>query len=340
MDIGFELASNESATLKRTVDLYIETGEPVSSKTLKRRYDLSQSTANIRMVMHALEDRGFLYKPHVSSGRVPTDAGYRYYVDNMMEFQKLSRSVLKKINDRIGSDLGDLRDIMLRTSRLLGEITSYMGLMMGVYRSYGLVTRLELSQDVGTRGLIVLRLSSGIDRSAHIDFGKRYREHILHRANLILNERICGCPLDEVSSRLSDLVKESAGIDREITSIIIDRAETLFDSPFEFKYYLKGIDVSNRTTEFRDPDFLARLVAIMGQRRLMLDMMKKRMEEGFVITIGGENSLAELKNFTVATRRFGEDDRRGLLGVLGPTRMSYKLVVPLLTHMADELNRS
>ncbi len=340
MDSGIESASKESATLRRIVDQYIETGEPVSSKALKRRHALSESTANIRIVMHALEDNGFLYKPHVSSGRIPTDAGYRYYVDNLRDFEKLSRSVLKKINDRIGRDMGDLRDIMLKTSRLLGEITSYMGLIMGVYQSYGVVTRLEISQDIGTRGLIVLKLSSGVDRSVYIDFAKRYREHILHRASLILNERISGCPLDEVSSRLNDLVRESAGIEREITSIILNRAANIFDWPFEFKYYLEGFDFSKRTTEFRDPDFLTRLVAIMGQRHLMLDMMKKRMTEGFVITIGGENSLAELKNFTVATRRFGEDDRKGLLGVLGPTRMSYKLVVPLLTHMANELDKS
>lgn len=339
MSVDIALKAVESLMLKRVVDLYIEIGEPVSSKALKRKYRLSESTANIRNILHSLEEKGYLYKPHVSAGRMPTDAGYRFYVDNLGDYDDLGRDVLVKIKDQIGRDLGDLRDLMLKTSRLLGELTSYMGIMMGVYHDYGRITRLEIVQGEGSKGLVLVFLSSGMRRSISMDFKKRYPNHTLYRANQIINERISGSPVDEALDRLNELINESAGTEREITQSISVRARNLFDWPYDLKYYLDDNYFSSGIAELRDPLVLRRLVTIMGKRNLMLDLMRERMGEGFLVTIGKENTISELRDFSIVTQNFGEKKCLGILGVLGPTRMSYKRVLPLLKQMVLELNR-
>jgi len=328
----------ESEMLKKVVDLYIQTGKPVSSKALKNRYKLSVSTSNIRIIFHSLEEKEYLFKPHISAGRVPTDSGYRFYVDSIREGNLLGNGVIGEIKNVIGRDFSDLRDIMLRTSRLLGELTNYMGLMMGFFHSYGYIIKLDIIQNEGNRGFVILKLSSGMKRSVCVEFPKRYPSYVLSEANRLINERVAECPLEEAVERLRDFIKESKGLEREITECVTTEADLLFDWPYDLKYYMGDMNLSWNTTEFKDPLVLRNLVTIMGQRGLMLNIMKKRMCRNLVVTIGSENQTLELSKFSVVTQSFGRQDNKGLLGILGPTRMSYKLVLPILGRMAKELD--
>ncbi|MBD3423268.1 MAG: heat-inducible transcription repressor HrcA [Candidatus Latescibacteria bacterium] len=332
-----EREKRKNRMLDHVIDLYIRTGRPVSSGSLKKIYHLESSTASIRMILHQLEEEGYLCKPHVSAGRVPTDSGYRLYVDKMEINDTLSRDIIEKINNRIGKDISDLRDIMLNTSRLLGELTDYMGLMMGIFRFYGFVTGLDIIQNQGKKGLIVLKLSSGLSKSIYIEFPKRYRRHILERANRIINDRIIECPLDEAVSRLENLARESTGIEREITGCLITRASNLFNYPFDMKYYISSDNIHQVIPEFNNPAILRKLLTVMGQREVMLKLLRERVDKELSVTIGDENDLAGLNEFSIVTHRVGRDQCQGLLGVLGPKRMSYKLVLPLLSRMVQEL---
>jgi len=332
-----EREKRKTRMLDYVIDLYIKTGRPVSSGKLKKAYGIENSPASIRMTLHELEEEGYLCKPHVSAGRVPTDRGYRLYVDSMEISDTVGRDIIERINNRIGKDISDLRDIMLSTSRLLGELTDYMGLMMGIFRSYGFVTGLEIIQKQGRKGLIVLRLSSGIEKTIYIEFPKRYRRHILERANLIINERIMECPLDEAVRRLEKFARQSCGIEREITDCLITKAANLFNWPFEMKYYISSDNIHQIVPEFNNPVILRKLISVMGQRELMLKLLRERVEKDLAVTIGNENEIAGLNDFSIITHRVGRDRCQGLLGVLGPKRMSYKLVLPLLHRMVQRL---
>jgi len=335
-----EREKRKKSILNYVIDLYITTGAPVSSGKLKQVCLLDSSTASIRMILHQLEEEGYLCKPHVSAGRVPTDRGYRLYVDSMEINDSVDREALSRINNRIGKDISDLRDIMLSTSRLLGELTDYMGLMMGIFRSYGFVTGLEIRQDQGKKGLVVLKLSSGISKSIYMKFPKKYRNHILERANRIINERIVECPLDEVVRRLENFVRESSGIEREITDCLIAGAVNLFNWPFEMKYYISSDTFDRSVPEFNDPAILRKLISVMGQRELMLELLRERIEKGLSVTIGKENRISDLSEFSIVTHPLGGNEYRGLLGVLGPKRMSYKVVLPLLNRMVQKLENN
>jgi heat-inducible transcriptional repressor len=327
----------EWEVLRRLVDLYIDTGRPVSSRMLKRHFGLDASTAHIRKVLHSLEKKGYLYKPHVSAGRIPSDAGYRLYVNGIGRINRLGGRIIEEIRRKIGQDYNDVRDVMLRASQLIGEVTSYMGFMMGVFDSPHVVEKLRIVQLEGNVGLVILTLLPVLERKVLVVFPKRYRSHIIDRAVAIINERIAGFPLAEAPERLDNFRKDGTGIERDIAEAVRDEAEYLFDRAYDLRYSFRGFDRSADLPELEDPRVLRNLIRIMGERRFMLDVMRHRLNREMVVTIGRENEFEELADFSIVTHRYNTAECSGLLGVLGPTRMSYGLVLALLSTTAEEL---
>ncbi len=332
-----ELSEIESAILENVIDLYIRTGSPVSSRNLKSRYRIGCSTANIRKILHSLEEKGYLYKPHVSAGRIPSDRGYRHYVDEMKRIRPLGRKIAEEVRKNIGQDMEDVGDVMYRTSRVLGEVTNCMGLIMGVLHSYGEIGQLSIRRLEGVSALVVLKMSTGSERKVFIEFPKRYKAYIVDRAVQIINERIAGFPIEEAHHRLESFMREYGGIEREIAQTLAANVEHLFETPYSLEYHFHGLADPGKIPELNDPKILKNLVRLMGERSLMLSMMKRRMKEDMMITIGKENLLDELEDFSVITRRFSSYGYDGVFGVLGPTRMSYDLVISLLEMMGNEM---
>ncbi|MCI0481672.1 MAG: heat-inducible transcriptional repressor HrcA [Candidatus Dadabacteria bacterium] len=331
-----ELTPLESVILRKVIDLYITTGSPVSSRTVRDIYKLDSSTANIRKVLHSLEEKGYLFKPHVSAGRIPSDMGYRKYVDGIRIAQPLGRKVAEDVMHRMGQEWGDVRDVMSRTSRLISGITRCMGLIMGVMHSYGNVSRLRIVQLEGTGALVILSMSAGMERKIYVEFPKRYMPHVMDRAAQIINERISGYPVEQAHQRLEFLLKECDGMEREITEVLSSEAEELFDTPYRLEYHFDAFSRDEEVSDLRNPRLLQNLVRIMGEKSLMLGVLKERMHEDIVITIGKENQENELEEFSLITRKFSTSDYDGVFGVLGPTRMSYDLVLSLLTMLGAE----
>ncbi len=331
-----DLTPLESGILKKVIDLYITTGSPVSSRTIRDRYRLDSSTANIRKTLHLLEEKGYLFKPHISAGRIPSDMGYRDYVDGIRVAQPLGRKVAEDVRHSIGQEWGDVRDVMYRTSRLISGITRCMGLIMGVMHSYGNVGRLRIVQLEGCGGLVMLSMSAGLERKIFVEFPKRYMPHVIDRAVQIINERISGYPVEEAHQRLEFLFKECDGIEKEITEVLSREAEELFDAPYRLEFHFDGFGKDEELSELQNPRLLQNLVRIMGEKNLMLSVLKERMHDDIVITIGKENLENELEDFSLITRKFNTCDYNGVFGVLGPTRMSYDLVLSLLTMLGAE----
>ena len=328
---------SDISILRNVVDLFVETGMPVSSRMIKSRCRLAESTAHIRSVLHRLEETGYLYKPHISAGRVPSDRGYRLYVDEIEGVGALERPLAERVRRKIGREWSDVRDVMAKTSQLLSELTSYMGLSMGVMHSRSVVEKLEIVQLESRGGLVVLTLVPGMARRVYVEFSTAYPAHVIDRAVRMINERVAGHPLDRVSERLEALLRETAGMERDIAKAVAREAEYLFDGPYDFKYYYRGSEKRTDNQEFSNPRILQNLVRLMGERSIMLNVLRGRLLADVSVTIGAENRVRELEDFAIVTRRFRTADCDGLLGVLGPTRMSYRLVLSLLDRTAEEL---
>ena len=339
MRANVDISPNEIKMLNNVVDLYIRTGKPISSRAIKRHYRLRDSTANIRKMLHGLEERGFLFKPHISAGRIPSDLGYRTYVDNLRTVDRLNQLAVDTIRIRIGQDWSDVKDLMARTSRLLSEMTSYMGLIMGLFSSSSIVDKLRIVQLDGYRGLILLSLFPDHERRIYVELPKRYPPRVIDRAVQIINERIAGHSLEEAPERLAGFLKDGSGMEREIAEVVSREADYLFDWPFNLSYCYMGLDNPTEQPELSDPRILQSLVRIMGERHFMLSALKRRLEDEVSITIGSENELRELNDFSLVTHKFHMRDYDGLLGILGPTRMKYDHVLSLLVKMAEELQK-
>ena len=337
MTVNNDVTSMESGLLRSVVDLYIKTRKPVSSKMLKKSYRLQSSSANIRAILNRLESNGYLYKPHVSSGRVPSDKGYRLYVDGIGRIGRPSRRVIERLKSRMGSNRGDIRGLMTTTSRLISELTNCVGLMVGVFGPGGRVGRIEMIKREGNRSLVILRTKDGSEKMVEVEMNRRYNPRDIDRAVQIINERIAGCPLDEVALRLGECARECAGSDREITAAVAGEADYLFGGMYDLEYYLRKTESTDDAPEMQDPRILRSLVTLMGEKSLMLRAMRHRFGRGVIVTIGAENEIEELKDFSVVTRAIPAGRCEGLLGVLGPTRMSYRSVLSLLDGMAREL---
>jgi heat-inducible transcriptional repressor len=337
MTVNNDVTSIESGMLRSVVDLYIKTRKPVSSKMLKKCYRLRSSSANIRAILNRLESNGYLYKPHVSSGRVPSDKGYRLYVDGIGRIGRPARRVIERLKSRMGNNRGDIRSLMTTTSRLISELTNCVGLMVGVFGPGGRVGRLEMIQREGNRSLVILRTKEGSEKMVEVEMNRRYNPRDIDRAVQIINERIAGCPLDEVALRLGECARECTGPDREIASVVAGEADYLFGGMYDLEYYLRKTESTDDAPEMQDPRILRSLVTLMGEKSLMLRAMRHRFGRGVIVTIGAENEIEELKDFSVVTRAIPTGRCEGLLGVLGPTRMSYRSVLSLLDGMAREL---
>lgn len=330
----------EIKILRNVIDIYVETGEPVSSRIVKSYFRLEESTANIRKVLHRLESLGLIAKPHVSSGRVPTDQGYRLYVDGIRALGPLNRRLAERIRKKIGQDWRDLHELMKATSRLLSEVTDYMGLTMGVVQASRIIERLGIVLLENRGGLVVLTLAPGEARRINVQFDRDYAPAIVERAGAMINERIAGHPLEEAPERLESFLRESSGMEREITSTVSREAVHLFESPYDLEYCFRGIERPGDALEFMNPKILRNLVRLMGERTIMLNVLKNRLGADVAVTIGRENRIPELEDFAILTRRFRAADCDGILGVLGPVRMSYRLVLSLLDATVEEVAKS
>lgn len=339
MVLGNELTGFEAELLRDVVSLYIQDGKPVSSKALKGFYGLDASTANIRKVLNGLERKGYIFKPHISAGRIPSDKAYRLYVDGMKTVKTLDTEFISAIQRRIGQDWRDIRDVMSQTSRLLGELTNYMGLIMGGIDTRVILGKLRIVQLEGSTGLVILTLVPLQEKRVRIEFPKKYTPYILDRAVQIINERIAGHYLEEAVERLAAFLRENAGIEREIAEALTSRAEVLFEQPYDMKYYFKGSEEQVELFELDNLKTVQKLVRIMGEETLIRKVLQRRMMHDYMITIGSENELEELDNFAIITHRFSTGSCGGLIGILGPTRMSYSLVLSLLRRMAEELHQ-
>ncbi len=210
---------------------------------------------------------------------------------------------------------------------------------MGIFDSQWVVRRLQIIQLEGGKGLAVLTLIPHEERKLIIDFPKRYPASVIDRSVQIINERIASYPLEEAQERLDEYLRSGGGAEREIAEIISAEAEYLFDWVYDLKYHFKGFEEQLAIPELNNTKTLQNLVRIMGERSIMLKVLKNRFEDDVSVTIGHENEEEGLEDFSLVTRRFDAGMCGGILGILGPTRMSYHMVLSILKRMAEELQR-
>lgn len=329
------LTERETRVLEAIIQAYVETAEPVGSRTIAKRFGLGVSPATIRNAMSDLEDKGFLYHPHTSAGRVPTDRAYRLYVDALMQFPKLTLKEQVAIQHGIAIDgPSAVNAVLRRAAEVLGVLTQELGVAVAPSLDAALLERLELIAVSSDRLLLVLTLNSGLVRTIFVEVPGTVHPDVLAKITVVLNERLAGCTLGEIRGSLGERLRDSAqsSAENELLDIFLATGEQLFDLPRDDSDVLIGhTSVIADQPEFKSGGRMKELIELTERRDVLKQVLGTR-RDALTITIGGEHGTERMSNLTLVTAPYTAGSLAGVIGVLGPTRMPYEKVAALVEH--------
>ncbi|HEX3865106.1 MAG TPA: heat-inducible transcriptional repressor HrcA [Gemmatimonadaceae bacterium] len=340
-----ELSKRERRVLEAVIRSYVETAEPAGSRTLSRRFGLGVSPATIRNTMSDLEDKGFLFHPHTSAGRIPTSKAYRVYVDSLLSLPPIKQPETDRLAEGIGGNgSSPIESILRRAAQTLGVLTQELGVALGPRFDQSILRRLELVPVSRERLLMVLTLDGGLMRTVFVEVAGDIADHALESVTAVLNERLGGLTLAEIRSSLPGRLRDAGADARasELLNIFIQEGEQLFDAALpmsEGQLLLGAASVLAEQPEFSGADRMRRLLALTETPHAFGEAIRRRGQSpGISITIGAEHDDPRLEDFTVVTAEYHAGTLAGVIGVIGPTRMSYEKVISLVGHTSRLLS--
>lgn len=333
------LTERERQVLEAVIETYVQTAEPAASRTIAKRSGLGLSPASIRNTMSALEEKGYLYHPHTSAGRIPTDRAYRVYVDALMRPSRVARAEADQLREELRGERAAVDAILARAAKVLGVLTNELGVAAGPSFDAAVLERLELVQVSSDRLLLVLTLASGVVRTIFVEVPSIMAPEAVAQVTVVLNERLAGLALKEIRATLSDRLRDAASAagGSELINIFIQEADGLFDVPSGVGPDASGVVLGSTVALAGQPEFstmegLQGLMAVTERRDLLREALQRGREDGITITIGSEHKDPRLAPFTLVTSSYRSGPLSGVIGILGPTRMPYDKVVALVDH--------
>jgi len=342
-----ELSRRERRVLEAVIRSYVETAEPAGSRTLSRRFGLGVSPATIRNTMSDLEEKGFLFHPHTSAGRVPTDKAYRAYVDSLLTRPPLPGVDTVRLSEGLAAGHGSsaIESILRRAAQTLGLLTQELGVAIGPRLDRAVLRRLELVRVTSQRLLMVLTLEGGVVRTVFVEVAGEIADSALGSVTAVLNERLGGLTIGQIRTSLSARLRD-VGADpsaAELLNIFVQEGDQLFDAALPVsdgqQVLLGTTSVLAEQPEFSAADRLRRLLALTETPEALGAAIVRRIQApGISITIGAEHDDPRLEEFTLVTAEYQVGTLAGVIGVIGPTRMPYDKVISLVGHTSRLLS--
>ena len=335
------LTDRERQVLEAVIETYVQTAEPAGSRTIaKRHHQLGLSPATIRNTMSDLEEKGYLYHPHTSAGRIPTDLAYRVYVDYLMRPPIVAPAQAQHIRGELEGQRSAVETILSRAAQVLGVLTSELGVAVGPTIEEAVLERLDLLQVSTERLLLVLALKSGAVRTIFVEVPTELPAESIQKVTVVLNERLAGLTLKEIRTTLAQRLRDASPREpgsSELLNIFIQEADELFEVPVA---HAGPVHLGSTQPLAGQPEFATRaqlqgLLDVTERRDLLREALTARGGEGLSITIGQEHSDARLSPFTLVTSTYRFGPLSGVIGVMGPTRMAYDKIAALVNHTSQ-----
>lgn len=334
------LTEREHQILEAVIHAYVDMAEPAGSRMVAKRFEIGVSPATIRNTMADLEEKGFLYHPHTSAGRIPTDLAYRYYVDRLMGPLRLSAAQQRRLRKELREEAdstGPLEQLVRRAMRVLGLITGELGLAIAPRLDEVVLEKIEMVLLASDKVLLVLTLRNGVIRTVYVDVPFAAPTEAIASVTLILNERLAGLTLSEVRATLQDRLRDVCPDDPEsleLINIFMQSAEELAKPEVTGGELVLGqASTLASQPEFAEGARLRGLLELIEQRELLHTVLEGRPREGGpTITIGSEHVQPQLNSFTLVTSEYRLGGLTGILGVMGPTRMPYEKVAAIVQY--------
>jgi heat-inducible transcriptional repressor len=324
--------------LRYIIEDFIQTANPIGSRYISKKTDINLSPATIRNVMSDLEERSFLTHPHTSGGRMPTDKGYRYFVNELMDVEPLKLSEKSKIKKQIEErDLaGD--EIYKEVSKILGKLTKEISIVSQPNFAKAVLEKLELINLSSNKILVVVSIKSGFVRTLIFDIHSEIKRDKLENISRILNERLSGLTLSDIRKTCKDRIGEFENENTGVVKVFVDSIDKMFqDETAGMTLYVGGTVEILSQPEFGSTENYKNLIELTDDRDVVIHVLNNipSDENGVAISIGEENSDEKLKSYSIISTTYTSGDVSGKIALIGPKRMDYSKLVSWLNFTSD-----
>lgn len=339
---AMQLSERKIRILQAIIRNYLETGEPVGSRTISKYTDLNLSSATIRNEMSDLEEMGYILQPHTSAGRIPSDKGYRLYVDTMMEEKEKELEELKEMM----LEKEDKMDHLLKqVAKLLAVNTNYATMISAPTIHTNKIKFLQLSRVDSNQLLAVVVVEGNVIKNNIIPVSEELNDETLLKLNILLNTHLNGLALEEINLSMISAMKQQAGIHSSVIGDVIDAIAESIKAEEDLEIYTSGANNIFKYPELADQQKASEIINTFEEKQMLTELVQETLSDesntGIQVYIGNETPIQAMKDCSVvtATYELGEG-MRGTIGIIGPKRMDYDKVVgtlKIITHQLDEL---
>ena len=323
--------------LKLIIRSYVNSGEPVGSRTLAKSMDWRLSPATIRNIMSDLEDAGYLEQPHTSAGRIPSERGYRFYVDNLADSSKVSKSDERYIN-RLLAESNTPEELMLRASLILSTISKNVGLVIAPPMGSTILKHIEFVDLTDGKILVVFVSKAGLLQRKLIRVGERYTQDDLDKAGRYLVEKFSGKTLTDIRNELLNLMQFERSLFDRMLALLRTWTETLREDANFDSIYLQGTANILNQPEFAEIERMRMLFQMFEEKgrlvKILNECISNNPPEGVTISIGSELGVPDMRDCTVIASSYApHDPANGFLGIIGPIRMEYERGISIVGYL-------
>ncbi len=337
-----ELSERKKKVLAAVVEEYIRTAEPVGSKTVVAAAGLTCSSATIRNELSELTSLGYLEQPHTSAGRIPAPQGYRFYVNELMEQQRLSSEETDAINARLNEKIEQLDQLMGDAGKLVGQLTGYPAVALSGHRVLT-ASRFDLLYVDANTFIIVILLSNSTVRNKLVKLPFSVDSTLIQKLSALFNAGFTNLTDSEITPVLISATERAARDNMGLTSIVAAFLMEALSTGSTGEALITGESSLLQHPEFRDPDKAHRVISYLSDSEHLMNLPATAINDGgskVRMIIGPENLAEELKDSSVIMAEYDAGEgQRGLIGVVGPTRMDYSAVAAKLSYVAEGLSR-
>ncbi len=326
--------------LQAIINNYIETAEPVGSRTIAKKYNLGISSATIRNEMSDLEEMGFILQPHASSGRIPSDMGYRLYVDHLMQKKELGEEEQRYLQSIISRDISQIDFLMEETAKALSVLTNYTTIISEPKGQRTRMKQIRLIPLDSASVLLVIATEGNFIKNHVIKMGCVPTEEKIFDIGFCLNRLLQGCALREIDTLLVARMQEELWEYRELLPPILKAIETTMRSAEKVQLHMSGTKNILAFPEFADIQKAKSLFQALEEKDVLVTLLEESKNNDSQVLIGSENTVQSMQDCSVitATYKMG-DNTRGTIGIVGPTRMDYSQVISVLNGMVQNIEK-
>lgn len=338
-----QLNERERNILRYIIQQFILTAFPVGSRNIAKKYDLNISPATIRNIMSDLEDSGFINHPHTSAGRIPTDKGYRFYVDSLMDIKKLRNSEKGYISKELTSERLETDDLLKVTSNLLSSITNQLAYVSYPKLDTGTLEKLQIISLSSTRILVIISIKSGLVKTITLELDSEIADSQIESVQSLLNERLAGLKLKEIRDTFSERLKDVQKNHEPIIRLFFDSVDKIFkDVRANDNLVISGAKNVIKNPEFEDPERFQSIIELIEDKDIIIHIVEKSesLDGDVFISIGTENDDQKLDEYSFVSKEYKLGSVSGTLGIIGPKRMEYSRVVAIVDYVARFINET